>query len=69
MKIEVIEKDNMVLKHKIEELKIANKKKLENVHVETRANTIQLAKLISTVDNIVDRLNFIEQEQAKYIDK
>ena len=69
VKIEVIEKDNMVLKHEIEELKIANKKKLENVHVETRANTIQLTKLISTVDDIVERLNVIEQEQAEYIEK
>ena len=46
-----------------------SEKKLDNVHVETRANTIQLAKLISTVEDIVTRLNVIEQEQAEFIEK
>ena len=46
-----------------------NKEKLDNVQVETRANTKILNNPISTVADIVDKLNIIEQEQAEYIEK
>ena len=55
--------------HDIEELMKTNKEKLDNVQVETRANTKILTNLISSVADIVDGLNIIEQEQTEYIEK
>ena len=39
LKIEIIENTNATLEHDIEELMKTNKEKLDNVQVETRANT------------------------------
>ena len=69
LKIEIIENTSLTFKHDIEELNKANKEKLDKVQVETRANTKQLAKLKSTMDEIVERRDIIEQEQADYIEK
>ena len=69
LKIEIIENTNATLKHDIEELMKTNKEKFDNVQVETRANTKILSNLISTVADIVERLDVIEQEQTEYIEK
>ena len=37
---------------------------LDNVRVETRCNSKQLAKLINTVNDILERFNIIEEEQT-----
>ena len=69
LEIEIIEKQVSALKHEVEELKEANKEKLDNVRVEARANTRLLAELMRTVKEVVQQLNSIEQEQTNYTEK
>ena len=48
---------------------ITNKKKLDNVQMETGPNSKQLAKLLSTVEDIVERLRIVKEEQTKYTER
>ena len=66
LEIELIENQVSDLKYEVQELKKVNKVKLDNVRVEARSNSKQLAQLISTVNNIVERVKTIEQEQTKH---
>ena len=63
MKIEIIENTNATLKHDIEELIKTNREKLDNGQVETKANTKILTNLISSVGDIVERLNVINRSR------
>ena len=69
LKIEIVEDEISSLKDDIKELKETNKEMLDNVRVEARANSRQLATLISTVDDIVRRLCIIEQEETKQTER
>ena len=53
LEIEIIENQVFTLKYEVEELKKIDKEKLENVRVEARSNSKQLAQLINTIDDVV----------------
>ena len=46
-------------------MKKINREKLDIVRIEARSNSKQLAQLINTVNDVVERLKTIEHEQAK----
>ena len=53
----------------VEELKKIDKEKLENVRVEARSNSKQLAQLINTIDDVVQRLKILEQEHTEHTEE
>ena len=69
LEIEIIENQVSTLKYKVEELKKINKEKLENVRVEARSNSKQLAQLINTIDDVVQRLKILEQEHTEHTEE
>ena len=62
--IENMENQLTDLKHEVEEIKKSNMQKLELVRVEAGANSKQLAQLIKTVSDIVERLDIMEEVQT-----
>ena len=64
-KIETAENEISALRDDIKELKKTNKEKLDDVRVEARCNSQQLATLINTGNEVLERLRIVEQEQTK----
>ena len=64
-KIETAENEISALRDDIKELKKTNKEKLDDVQVEARCNSKQLATLINNVNEVVERLRIVEQDQTK----
>ena len=69
LEIEIIENQVCTLKYEVEELKKIDKEKLENVRVEARSNSKQLAQLINTIDDVVQRLKILEQEHTEHTEE
>ena len=65
----IIENQVFTLKYEVEELKKIDKEKLENVRVEARSNSKQLAQLINTIDDVVQRLKILEQEHTEHTEE
>ena len=65
LEIEGIVNEVSALKKDVVKLKKINKEKINNVRVEARSNSKQLAKLNNTVNDVVERVKILEQEQTK----